>query len=138
MQCPKPTNLPRGTEALLKNMKEKKTRYLVPTGMSRTQEAFIENTAFKTWHLWPVVVTVVRVAGQLITIYYMTQACTGRRQRTQRDGQAGLGTEGGLLQGKCYWSLLGPAWEPQAQKQVQSPSFISQGYHLYVPGMFPL
>lgn len=52
------------TEALLKNMKEKKTRYLVPTGMSRTQEAFIENTAFKTWHLWPVMVTVVRVAGQ--------------------------------------------------------------------------
>lgn len=39
-----------GTEALL-NIKEKKTRYLVPTGMSRTQEAFIENTAFKTWHL---------------------------------------------------------------------------------------
>lgn len=28
-------------------MKEKKTRYLVPAGMSRTQEAFIENTAFK-------------------------------------------------------------------------------------------
>lgn len=53
-------------------MKEKKTRYLVPTGISRTQEAFIENTAFKTWHLWPVVVTVVRVAGQLITIHYDT------------------------------------------------------------------
>lgn len=80
-------------------MKEKKTQYLVPTGMRRAQEAFIENTAFKSWPLWPVMVTVVRVAGQLITIYYMTQACTGCRQRTQQDGQDGLGVEGGPTPG---------------------------------------
>lgn len=86
-------------------MKEKKTRYLVPTGMSRTQEAFIENTALRTRHLWPVVVTVVRVTGQLSTVYYMTQACTGRRQRTQQDGQAGLGWRVVLPQGKCYWRV---------------------------------
>lgn len=86
-------------------MKEKKTRYLVPTGMSRTQEAFIENTAFKTWHLWPMVVTVVRVAGQLITIHYDNRLALGAdRGHSSVDGLA-WGWRRVLLQSKCYWRV---------------------------------